>query len=150
MEVENDHIFPYVESLLEGNADQNFAIESYARGHTHIAPKLKELKDIIVRYYPEKDIDLLNSALFDIITCEQDLHSHCQVEDMIFIPAVAELEAKVRMEMNDSEDTSATDPVDGPGSGGENRDQLQIHSPAGLTIFAIVNGLLPIAEIPRL
>ena len=85
-----------LESLLEGNADQNFAIESYARGHTHIAPKLKELKDIIVRYYPEKDIDLLNSALFDIITCEQDLHSHCQVEDMIFIPAVAELEAKVR------------------------------------------------------
>ena len=27
--------------------------------------------------------------------------------------------------------------------------KLHIHSPAGLTIFAIVNGLLPIDEIPR-
>lgn len=196
MEVENDHIFPYVESLLEGTVNKNMTIESYARSHSHIAPKLKELKDIIIRYYPEKDIDLLNSALFDIITCEQDLHSHCLAEDLIFIPAVAELERKAARELETQRETTEADSGCGDESGSARSDaekldslsdrekeiiclvargltnkeiantlylsvhtvathrrnignKLQIHSPAGLTIFAIVNELLPLADIPR-
>ena len=35
---------------------------------------------------------LLNAVLFDIFSCEQDLASHCRVEDYLFVPAVLRLE----------------------------------------------------------
>lgn len=198
MEVENDHIFPYVESLLDGSLNKEITIDSYAKSHTHIAPKLKELKDIIVRYYPEKGNDLLTSALFDIITCEQDLRAHCKAEEDLFIPAVTRLEKKIEQEEElrsqqdrntpdeksvDNDDTAPTDEeklsslsdrereiVKLIAKGLTNKEianqlylsihtvathrrnisgKLQIHSSAGLTIFAIVNGLLPLNEIPR-
>lgn len=198
MEVENDHIFPYVESLLDGSLNKEITIDSYAKSHTHIAPKLKELKDIIVRYYPEKGNDLLTSALFDIITCEQDLRAHCKAEEDLFIPAVTRLEKKIEQEEElrsqqdrntkdeksaDNDDTTPTDEeklsslsdrereiVKLIAKGLTNKEianqlylsihtvathrrnisgKLQIHSSAGLTIFAIVNGLLPLNEIPR-
>ncbi len=204
METENDHVFPYVDALLDGTLDKGFSIKSYAKGHIHIAPKLQELKDLIVRYYPENSCDLLTSALFDIMTCEQDLHSHCMVEDELFIPAVRQLEEKLEKvesasrqdkatSMNDCDNTTEDDNGDNVQStdieklnslsdrekeivcliakGMTNKEiasqlylsvhtvathrrnicgKLQIHSPAGLTIFAIVNGLLPMSEIPRL
>lgn len=199
MEFENDHIFPYVDSLLQGSLSDGFYIDSYARSHTNISSKLKELKDMVVRYYPEKEIDLLNSALFDIITCEQDLKSHCNVEDRIFVPAVDDLERKIRVvssadSCNSPAAGTGTDDAESQSSttsdsdrisslserekeilclvakGLTNKDiaeqlflsvhtvathrrnignKLNIHSPAGLTIFAIVNDLLPISEIPR-
>lgn len=201
MEVENDHVFPYVEALLDGTVDKNFSIDSYARCHQHIASKLQELKDLIVRYYAEKSNHLLTSALFDIITCEQDLTTHCQAEDDLFIPAVRDLEKKIEAEdakhdqadkgnhddnapaKEDESGFSATDAeklsmlserekeiVCLIAKGLTNKEiagklflsvhtvathrrnitgKLHIHSPAGLTIFAIVNGLLPIDEIPR-
>lgn len=199
MEVENDHVFPYVASLIEGTLSKDFSIDSFARGHTHIAPKLQELKDIIVRYYPEKGNDLLTSALFDIITCEQDLRAHCKAEEDIFIPAVRQLEQKIEQEELTNAKTNAkssslsegTDDTDNPSTDADKLDslsdrereivrliakgltnkeianqlflsvhtvathrrnitsKLQIHSPAGLTIFAIVNGLLSLDEIPR-
>lgn len=201
MEVENDHVFPYVDALIEGSLDKNFSITSYAKGHTHIAPKLQELKDIIVRYYPENSNDLLTSALFDIITCEQDLSTHCMAEDDIFIPAVRELERRIEQEETSrvatektlsapdgytDEDATPAQTTDAEKLGSlsdrekeivkliakglTNKEiaaqlflsvhtvathrrnisgKLQIHSPAGLTIFAIVNGLLDISDIPR-
>ncbi len=57
--------------------------------------KLNELKDLFVRHYHRKSNDTLNSALFDIITCEQDLMSHCDIENRLFIPAVEKLERSV-------------------------------------------------------
>ena len=202
MEVENDHVFPYVNALLEGTLDKNFSVASYAKGHTQIAPKLQELKDIIVRYYPENSNDLLTSALFDIITCEQDLSTHCMAEDDLFIPAVVELEKRLEQEeTNRMQSVGTTEENHNVASaditppetstdmekinslserekeivcliakGLTNKEiasqlflsvhtvathrrnisnKLRIHSPAGLTIFAIVNGLLAIADIPR-
>ena len=98
MEYENRKVFTYVEGLLQGSASAPFAIRTFANRHSHIENKLKELKDIIIQYYPEKENDLLNSVLFDIINCEQDLYSHCRVEDRLFIPAVERLEERLKEE----------------------------------------------------
>ena len=50
-------------------------------------------------YYPEKENNnLLNAVLFDIFNCEQDLASHCQVEDYMFVPAVAQIEKRLKDE----------------------------------------------------
>ena len=57
----------------------------------------KELKNIIIKYYPAGGNDyLLNAVLFDIFSCEQDLASHCRVEDYLFVPAVLRLEKEVK------------------------------------------------------
>lgn len=96
MAYENEIVFSYVDGLLCGVTGKGFTIADFSRKHDHIESKLKELKDIIIRYYPQKDNNLLCSALFDIINCEADLNSHCLVEDNIFVPAVESLESNIK------------------------------------------------------
>lgn len=98
MGYENQKVFTYVERLLKGELSDKYSIATFASRHNHFEDKLKELKDIIIRYYPEKSNNLLNAVLFDIINCEQDLTSHCLVEDNIFIPEVEKLEQKLKAE----------------------------------------------------
>ena len=81
----------------ENQAEYNIA--TFASKHNQIDTKLKELKNIIIKYYPEKENNnLLNAVLFDIFNCEQDLATHCQVEDYMFVPAVAQIERKLKNE----------------------------------------------------
>lgn len=54
-------------------------------------------KNIIIKYCPAKaNENLLNAALFDIYACEAGLESHCKVEDYIFVPAILNLERRMR------------------------------------------------------
>lgn len=89
MEFENKQVFNYVERLLKGEPTGKFNITKFAHKHSMIDERLSELKNIIIKYYPERgDNNLLNTALFDIFNCEQDLASHRMVEDCLFVPAV--------------------------------------------------------------
>ena len=97
MEYENLAVFTYVEKLLEGKLADDYDIATFASKHNQIDTKLKELKNIIIKYYPEKENNnLLNAVLFDIFNCEHDLASHCQVEDYMFVPAVSQLERRLK------------------------------------------------------
>ena len=185
MEYENEVVFTYVESLTSGMMSNDYHIADFARKHNHIESKLKELKDIIVRYYTQKNNNLLYSFLFDIINCAQDLDSHCSVEDNIFVPAVANLENEIRERgdyiVENEEDTidvedDKTDVLSQRekeiiiciAKGLSNKEisdelnisintvtthrrnissKLQIHSIAGITIYAIANGLVRMSEI---
>lgn len=185
MEYENGVVFTYVESLTSGILSNDYSIADFAKKHNHIESKLKELKDIIVRYYTRKNNDLLYSFLFDIIHCAQDLDSHCSVEDHIFVPAVENLEREIR-ERGDyvqecEEDATYADDdktdilskrekeiIICIAKGLSNKEisdvlnisintvtthrrnissKLQIHSVAGITIYAIANGLVQMNEI---
>ena len=185
MEYENEVVFTYVESLISGTLINDYRIEDFARKHNHIESKLKELKDIIVRYYTQKDNNLLYSVLFDIINCAQDLDTHCSVEDSLFVPAVELLETEVR-ERGDyvmENEEGGTDADDDKtdilsqrekeiivciAKGFSNKEiadelnisihtvtthrrnissKLQIHSIAGITIYAIANGLVQMSDI---
>lgn len=185
MEYENDMVFSYVNELLMGRRGSTYSIRMFADKHNHIGPKLKELKDIIISYYHEKSNDLLNSVLFDIINCEQDLNYHCQVEDSLFVPAVEELERAVSKEAcggtesieqqtekkNDALSAREKEIIACIAKGMSNKEiaeelnlsvhtvtthrrnlsaKLQIHSPAGLTIYAIVNKLINLQDIQGL
>lgn len=185
MEYENDMVFSYVNELLMGRRGSTYSIRMFADKHNHIGPKLKELKDIIISYYHEKSNDLLNSVLFDIINCEQDLSYHCQVEDSLFVPAVEELERAVSREAcgstesfelqtekkNDALSAREKEIIACIAKGMSNKEiaeelnlsvhtvtthrrnlsaKLQIHSPAGLTIYAIVNKLINLQDIQGL
>ena len=83
MEYEDNMVFGYVSSLLEGKKNSDYNILVFARKHNQIQTKLTELKNIIIKYYPaERSNNSLNSVLFDIYSCEQDLASHCNLEDL--------------------------------------------------------------------
>lgn len=95
MQYEDRMVFTYVESLLNGSETGEYNISVFARRHNQISLKLSELKNILIKYYPQTgNSNLLNSVLFDIYNCEHDLFSHCRIEDRLFVPAVAQLEKK--------------------------------------------------------
>ncbi|MBE6188581.1 MAG: helix-turn-helix transcriptional regulator [Rikenellaceae bacterium] len=185
MEYEDNVVFSYVEGLLEGILCDSYTIQSFANKHNHIEPKLNELKNIIINYYPERGNDQLTSVLFDIVSCERDLSSHCQVEDCMFVPAVELLEEEIltkgyahdhsdrpiangdneRLELLSSREKDIVVCVARGLSNKEIADhlnlsihtvathrrniaaKLQIHSTAGLTIYAIANKLVDLKDI---
>lgn len=186
MEYESRHVFEYVRKLLAGQRrDTSFSIKIFASHHHSIHDKLRELKDILIRYLPQKDSNLLNVVLFDIINCEDDLMTHCRVEDKIFVPAVMELEKRLSEDSGTACETVGAEvdvreeqPISGRerdiiecvAYGMSNKEiadrlcisvntvtthrrniaqKLQIHSPAGLAIYAVINGILKIDD-PRL
>lgn len=185
MDYEDSSVFAYINNLLAGIFSEEYSINIFASGHHQIHTKLKELKDIIIRYLPQRENNLLNAVLFDIINCEQDLMSHCRVEDKLLIPAVRQLEKQLSEshgekssgESRQADNASACDvqlsqrekeiliQVSRGLSNKEIADKLclsvhtvtthrrnisqklQIHSPAGLTIYAVVNGLINIDDL---
>lgn len=93
MDYEDKNVFTYVENLMAGRDTNGFKITQFASHHDQIDATLTELKNIIIKYYPAKTNNYkLNAVLFDIFSCEEDLASHCHVEDYLFVPAVLRLE----------------------------------------------------------
>ncbi|MGN0187468.1 MAG: LuxR C-terminal-related transcriptional regulator [Paludibacteraceae bacterium] len=184
MEHEDKHVFAYVARLQKGTRTGDYTIETFARQHRavddmHIETKLIELKNIIIKYYPSTvSNELLNSALFDIFTCENDLAQHCQIEDNLFVPAVRLLEQQfppviatddvvaddTPESLSDREKEILVEVVNGL----SNKEiaeklfisvhtvithrknisrKLNIHSSAGLTIYAIANKLIDLKAL---
>lgn len=169
MTYEEQTVFPYVESLLSGEKNAAYSIDIFRRQHDQVEAKLRELKNIIIKYYPSGGTNELNGVLFDIFTCEQELASHNAVEDEIFIPAVERLAADgVREENPEPLSAREREIIVCVVKGMTNKQiadtlcisthtvithrrniaaKLQIHSAAGLTIYAIVNKLVELSEI---
>lgn len=95
MNYEDETVFNYVDSILEGKPAGNFRITTYSDHHEQVGLKLKELKNIIIKYCPDDaNTNLLNAALYDIYRCEEELESHCRLEDCLFVPAIMKLEER--------------------------------------------------------
>jgi regulator of cell morphogenesis and NO signaling len=96
MQHENNRIFTYVNNLLQGVRTPDYQISEFARSHVGIDTKLQELKNIVIKYYTRTEgREMLAEVLFDIFNCEADLHTHCAVEDDLFVPAVQRLERQI-------------------------------------------------------
>lgn len=169
MDYEEQTVFPYVEGLLEGRVSDSYSIDDFRRRHDQVDAKLRELKNIIIKYYPSGSTNELNGVLFDIFTCEQELASHNAVEDDLFIPAVERLAADgPRGERPEPLSAREREIIVCVVKGMTNKQiadalcisthtvithrrniaaKLQIHSAAGLTIYAIVNKLVELSEI---
>ena len=170
MDYEEKNVFPYVEALLAGEKGSQYSMEVFRRHHDQIEERLRELKNIIIKYYPTGSTNGLNGVLFDIFTCEQELASHNAVENEIFIPAVEQLASADEVQTKRQETLSAREKeiIVCVVKGMANKQiadalcisthtvithrrniaaKLQIHSAAGLTIYAIVNKLVELSEI---
>ena len=168
MTYEEQTVFPYVEALLAGEPT-DYSMDVFRRRHDKIESRLRELKNIIIKYYPSGGTNELNGVLFDIFTCEQELSSHNAIENEIFIPAVERLAADgvvaVRQEPLSAREREIIVCVVKGMTNKQIADtlcisthtvithrrniaaKLQIHSAAGLTIYAIVNKLVDLSEI---
>ena len=193
MEYENAHVHPHVEMLLQDRLPQlRFAdvVSHHDGSHSGMEKSLTELKNIIIKYYPnDQNAALLGDALMDIYMVEEDLLNHCHLEDTIFAACVRRLEEDVR------DRVASPDYGDGEGlpqgtTGGSSPEgtlsererevirlvamgmsnkeiaermfisvntvmthrrnisrKLDIHATAGLTIYAIVNGIISVEEV---
>jgi len=194
MQYENEHIHTYVQQLLDGRLPQQHSnyqqlALQHQDNHQSISKSSHELKSIIVKYYPhDADTQRLADTLMDIYIMEEDLFSHCHLEDTLFAEAVHLLETEVRERLEGNAPATG-DSTGGKGDDGTSADELserekevvrqvvrgrsnkeiaekmfisvntvmthrrniarktQIHSSAGLTIYAIVNGLVDLEEV---
>lgn len=189
MEYENTHVHPYVETLLSGRLPEKSGtfgelIHQHHDNHGSMEKSISELKSIIIKYYPsESNAQLLNDVLMDLYMMEEDLLSHCHLEDQLFAECVFNLEEEVKdnaapaLDVNEADADSCTTEVLSDREkeivvevvkGFSNKEiadhlfislntvtthrrnisrKLNIHSPAGLTIYAIVNGLISLEEV---
>ena len=186
MKYEEKTLFPYVESLLDGNPLPNYNIETFSKHHEQTDKKLHELKLMIIKYLPSDAHrnNQLTATLYDIFNNEEWLRHHADVEDHIFTPAIKRLERLIEkkdapmnissivfnggQESGEALSDREKDVIIGVVQGLQNKEiadnlnisvhtvithrrnisrKLQIHSPAGLTIYAIVNGLVDISSV---
>lgn len=185
MKYEEKTVFPYVESLIAGKPMANYAIDMYSKHHGQESMKLRELKSIIIKYFPGDSLrnNQLSATLYDIYNNEEWLALHAEVEDKIFIPAIKCLEDKSRQsdvsakissmigknqEGADALGEREKDVIVALVQGMSNKEiaehlcisvntvithrrniarKLQIHSPAGLTIYAIVNNFIDVSAV---
>ena len=89
MEDEEKDLFKNVESLINKTDFQIGKSSLYSRHDEEVGSKHRELKNIIIKYCPPNaSANLLNAALYDIYRCEEELVSHCKIEDLLLIPAL--------------------------------------------------------------
>lgn len=185
MKYEEKFLFPYVESLMKGEPTKNYDIETFSKHHGQTDQKLRELKNIIIKYLPSDGLrnNQLSATLCDIYSNEEWLAKHAEVEEEIMIPSIRHLErrsrqddvsAKISNMLNQNPNGNETlserekDVVISLVQGMTNKEiadhlcispntvithrrniarKLQIHTPAGLTIYAIVNNLVDISSV---
>lgn len=184
MHYEEKTVFPYVEMLLSGSVTEDYNVETFSKYHGHTDLKFSEFKNILIKYLPSDKLrnNQLVAAIYDVFNNEEWLRLHSEVEDEIFIPAIRELERKLRQsdvsvriskmisQTDKSEELSERekDVIICVVQGMTNKEiadnlcisvntvithrrniakKLEIHSPAGLTIYAIVNNLVDISKV---
>ena len=94
MTYEERNLFPYVSVLLEGKIKPDYSVDIFRKQHDKVEARLTEFKQILIKYYPAQSTNEINSVLFDIFNCENDLAFHNDIEDRLFVPAVMALEKK--------------------------------------------------------
>lgn len=88
MQEEENNLFQSIQSNPSASHIQN-EMPATSKHHEKVGSKLKELKNIIIKYCPgEANANLLNAALYDIYRCEEELTSHCLIEDKLLLPAL--------------------------------------------------------------
>ena len=186
MKYEQKTLFPYVQSLINGQTTNDYNADTFSKHHGATDKKLRELKLLIIKYLPQDGLhnNQLTATLHDIYENEVWLRQHAMVEDHIFVPAIRRLEQLTKQNdvtrnisdmvfkngMNSDEALSdrEKDVIIALVQGMSNKEiadhlcisvntvithrrniarKLQIHSPAGLTIYAIVNNLVDISSV---
>jgi regulator of cell morphogenesis and NO signaling len=97
---EDDTTFSWVEQILNDDCTLSQSGQLLSKHHDSIERKLGELKKLFLQYYPQKDNNNeLNSVIIELYRAEEELQSHCLIEDNLFTPAVRRLESKQKQSL---------------------------------------------------
>lgn len=92
MEFENRVLFKYVEDLLHNQCDSFIDIDNIENHHDNREVMLKELKNIVIKYYPSQMTNELSSVMYEMFVTEDLVSSHCMIEDYLLRPSIKLLE----------------------------------------------------------
>jgi regulator of cell morphogenesis and NO signaling len=100
-------VYPYVidlENAVQSNSVtpslfssiEEYSITSYQAEHESVEEKLRDLKNIIIKYLPPSEQQQSRYKLLKELTVlEKDLNDHANIEDLILVPKVELLEKHV-------------------------------------------------------
>lgn len=182
MGYEDEVVFRYVEHLIDGKAEDRIHISDFSKRHEHMAGKLDDLKELFVYQFNQRNSELINSALLNMMMCGNELVAHYEIENKMLFPNVERLEREVIDSRKDDKEVSESAPpiaetlsdrereiISCVAHGLSNKEiadklclsfhtittyrrniseKLNIHSTAALVIFAIVNKIVDIHDIP--
>lgn len=90
---EEQTVFPYIEQLLNGAQSEGFTICDFAESHSDIDEKLADLLNIIIKYLPDGDEQMVSHAVLrDIYLIEEELAGHTMIENRLLVPLATRIE----------------------------------------------------------
>lgn len=96
-EMEENSVIPYVRQLLQGFRNTNCTIDSFEENHAQIRETLSDLKNLIMNSLPDAcDNRQRIGVLLSIYRLQQDIGRHTRIEDEVLVPMVRMLESPER------------------------------------------------------
>lgn len=105
---EEEIVFPYIKTLQkvieqgtvtdkERSIIERYSMEAFEAEHDDIALKLKDLKNIMIKYIisPENTMQYY-TIIQELFKLEEDVEYHTRVEDKILIPRVSFMEEEIK------------------------------------------------------
>ena len=84
---EEEEVLPYIQDLLFGRDTKDFTISQFADNHSNIDEKLGDLKNLVMKTLPETGDDALRGQVLRFLfRLQHDLECHTLVEDRILTP----------------------------------------------------------------
>ena len=173
---EEENVMPYVRILVEGKGRRKPSIESFTDDHNSINEKISDLKSLVMNSLPEGcDPSVRMQTLYLICSLEYDLDRHTAVEEGVLEPMLEMLENNGKYGKHRAEEEERGTLSDrekeilvGVAKGLLNKEiadqnnisvytvithrknitrKTGIKSVAGLTVYALLNGLIDISSI---
>ena len=172
-------VFKYIEGLLKGERDSRFSVGMLRDMHNDAEDKLTDFKNIVMSHLPDSDTsDARYEVLVGILNIEDAIRRHTVIEEKVLLP-LAELLEKGRDRIETQEETGAgqdilsdreKEIVKEIARGLTNKEiadklfisvftvtthrknitqKLGIKTIAGLTVYALMNGLISPEEIEQ-
>jgi regulator of cell morphogenesis and NO signaling len=172
-------VFKYIEGLLKGERDSRFSVGMLRDMHNDAEDKLTDFKNIVMSHLPDSDTsDARYEVLVGILNIEDAIRRHTVIEERVLLP-LAELLEKGRDRIESQEETGAgqdilsdreKEIVREVARGLTNKEiadklfisvftvtthrknitqKLGIKTIAGLTVYALMNGLISPEEIEQ-
>ena len=90
---EEEVVFPYIETLLDGQRTDSYKIDEFEHNHTNIQDVLDDMMNILLKYLPGDILPMERIEIsYDIMELSDDLNRHSLIEERILIPCVESLE----------------------------------------------------------
>lgn len=93
MDYEDEEVFPYIHSLINGTSNHKYSIDTFEERHNNIEDKMNDLKQILMKYVSgTADQMLMINILMELYMSEEELEAHTFIEDSLVIPWVKDME----------------------------------------------------------